>query len=496
MKMRRILSAALIALLIVSVFPVPAGVESVFTTIDDAIVFCREQAVGRNPEFGFTLTVPLDVADAAGGISEYYSTVRAKIRSGILDHTGVGNEGDYLRWSQEQMTFETVISASGSQAVYNVTVKTIFYSSAEQEAELTSELDRIYTSLDLKTKSEYEKVIAITDWICDNVTYDHENLNNEEYGLKYTAYAAAVNGTSVCQGYASLFYRMALDNGLDARGVSGIANGGAHSWNIVRIDGIYYLIDTTWAAINVNNKEKYILRGTNDFGVDTASHKADWPDGFLDRYTISASAYTVPGTGCEAHTWDDGVITDPATCSAEGVMTYTCAVCDEKRTETIEKDANNHVGGTELRNVSSMTCGADGYTGDTYCKSCGELLLRGQKITASGEHVWDNGVVKTEPTYDTTGIKTFTCTVCGMTRDETIEKLKPQVMPGDVNGDGDILANDARLALRASAKLEPLDETQFLAADVDGDGKILAGDARQILRYSAKLQQTFEKAAV
>lgn len=68
------------------------------------------------------------------------------------------------------------------------------------------------------------------------------------------------------------------------------------------------------------------------------------------------------------------------------------------------------------------------------------------------------------------------------------------IMPGDVNGDGDVLANDARLALRASAKLETLDAAQTEAADVDGDGRVLANDARQILRFSAKLQNEFEKA--
>ena len=67
--------------------------------------------------------------------------------------------------------------------------------------------------------------------------------------------------------------------------------------------------------------------------------------------------------------------------------------------------------------------------------------------------------------------------------------------PGDVDGNGQILADDARLALRFSAKLEELDENQQKAADTDGNGQVLADDARQILRFSAKLIQEFEKAA-
>ena len=57
----------------------------------------------------------------------------------------------------------------------------------------------------------------------------------------------------------------------------------------------------------------------------------------------------------------------------------------------------------------------------------------------------------------------------------------------DVNRDGNISAGDARLALRASAKLEVLEGNSFIAADIDKNGKITASDARLILRKSAKL---------
>ena len=72
-------------------------------------------------------------------------------------------------------------------------------------------------------------------------------------------------------------------------------------------------------------------------------------------------------------------------------------------------------------------------------------------------------------------------------------KIYYDYIPGDVDGDGEVLANDARLALRASAKLVKLYGVAFRAADVDEDGDVLADDARQILRYSAKLQHEFVK---
>lgn len=64
---------------------------------------------------------------------------------------------------------------------------------------------------------------------------------------------------------------------------------------------------------------------------------------------------------------------------------------------------------------------------------------------------------------------------------------KDPVIKGDVNGDGKVAAADAREALRASAKLEKLSDTEIKAADMNNDGKVTASDAREILREAAQL---------
>ena len=64
--------------------------------------------------------------------------------------------------------------------------------------------------------------------------------------------------------------------------------------------------------------------------------------------------------------------------------------------------------------------------------------------------------------------------------------------PGDLNGDGQILANDARLALRISAKLETATAQQTVSGDINKNGHIDASDARKILRYSAGLDKAPE----
>ncbi|GEM_PF-1917758 len=69
---------------------------------------------------------------------------------------------------------------------------------------------------------------------------------------------------------------------------------------------------------------------------------------------------------------------------------------------------------------------------------------------------------------------------------ETATEIIPEIL-GDVDGNGIVNARDARLALRASAKIERLNSYQIRVADYDKNGKLSALDARYILRASAKL---------
>ncbi|MCR5783988.1 MAG: hypothetical protein K6G90_14785 [Clostridia bacterium] len=294
--MKKILFAFIGAVLLLSVVSVWAGADQTFTSLDDAADYCREQAIGRASQLDYTLIVSMDDVEASGDLYDYYYYAQDYIRNKMLAHTGAGTEGDYLFWTVGETSGSASISVSGSQVSYNMHSTIGYYTTYAQESDLTSALQQIYRQLKLSEKSDYGKVIAITDWICDNVTYDYANLDNDGYNLKYTAYAAAINGTSVCQGYATLFYRMALDNDIDARVVTGTADGGDHAWNIVRLDGVYYLVDVTWAD-GTGRKDKYILCGTEDFGLDAGSHIADWPPELYTDYTISATAYPYSRAG-------------------------------------------------------------------------------------------------------------------------------------------------------------------------------------------------------
>lgn len=68
---------------------------------------------------------------------------------------------------------------------------------------------------------------------------------------------------------------------------------------------------------------------------------------------------------------------------------------------------------------------------------------------------------------------------------------EPQVLYGDVNGDGKITPYDATLVLRHDAEIESLGDTGLVAADVNGDGKVTPFDATLILRFDAELINKF-----
>ena len=72
---------------------------------------------------------------------------------------------------------------------------------------------------------------------------------------------------------------------------------------------------------------------------------------------------------------------------------------------------------------------------------------------------------------------------------EYIVEKRREIRIGDINFDSQVNAADARLALRASARLETLTDESFLAADVDFDEKVTAADARKILRVAAGLEK-------
>ncbi len=209
--------------------------------------------------------------------------------------------------------------------------------------------------------------------------------------------------------------------------------------SVTAIGAIY----TTKGGANIcssNGTGKYIQQGAP--GKETATY----------QYNANGNnAVTIPITAAKLHN-ADGSYADTKDKNSGTTFYYSNGVwgtakpCDHKN--------------TEIRNAKDATCTVPGYTGDTYCKNCGEKIGTGTAIPAKGHtevideavaatcttpgktegkhcsvcnevlvaqkeipakgHSWDAGVITTAATCENAGVKTYTCTVCNATKTEAI----------------------------------------------------------------------------
>lgn len=88
--------------------------------------------------------------------------------------------------------------------------------------------------------------------------------------------------------------------------------------------------------------------------------------------------------------------------------------------EIIPVDPDNH---THLEPIAAVasTCTVKGHEAGQKCADCDAVI--GCAELPLAPHSWDAGVVTVQPTYVSTGVRVYTCSVCKQTRSEVIEKL-------------------------------------------------------------------------
>ena len=218
-----------------------------------------------------------------------------KVIGGLLEkaveHTGVPDEGDYINFQYGRYDGSARTQRVKGKTGVVVSYKLSYYDTAEQEKELDAKVDEVIESLDLEDKSDYEKLLAIHDWLCSNVEYDSDNGSDQ----RRTAYDAIVNGKAVCQGYSNALYRLLLEAGVDNRIVygKGVESSGItmpHTWNIVDLYGKYYYVDVTWD--DSTRSRDYFIQPEGEFTKNHIADKDYAGDHFTGEYPISKEAFT------------------------------------------------------------------------------------------------------------------------------------------------------------------------------------------------------------
>lgn len=223
-----------------------------------------------------------------------YSACDYAYAAGITD-------GDYLRWCWGHFSMNGYGYGRNN---YELTYSIRYYTTYEQEQAVISAMYQTFDALALAGTTDYAKVLRIYQYITGHVTYDYAGLNDmneqiaiygsnyqavvpQRYFLPFTAYAALMNGTSVCQGYATLFYAMCRIAGVPVR----VVTSDDHAWNIVCLNGIWYNVDATFDSNNPSSP-RYFLKSANTF--NDGMHVREYPfntAGFEASYPTSSTDY-------------------------------------------------------------------------------------------------------------------------------------------------------------------------------------------------------------
>lgn len=207
-------------------------------------------------------------------------------------------------------------------------------------------------------------------------------------------------------------------------------------------------------------------------GHDIAATGHTWDDGEITKeptqtatgiktYTCKTCHKTRTETipMLKGHHWDDGTVIKEPTCTESGEKIYHCTDedCNESYTEIIKATGHQHTKlirkkeaaceeegysgdtycedckqiikagktisptghiNTEIRNKRTATCESEGYTGDTYCITCNKKLKDGQMIPKT-DHNW---TIKEIPaTCESDGSRTYICDTCKETKVQSIK---------------------------------------------------------------------------
>lgn len=157
-----------------------------------------------------------------------------------------------------------------------------------------------------KSKDDVEKVRAIYRWITANIAYDTSGYFSGSYG-DLSPEGVLKGGKSICAGYSDLFENLSKTAGLETVTISGYAKGynydvgdrfsGSpnHAWNAVKLNGTWYLLDSTWGAGHVRDgsfvrefDDHYFLTSPDEFIFEHYPEDTKWqlldPPQSLDKF--------------------------------------------------------------------------------------------------------------------------------------------------------------------------------------------------------------------
>jgi len=120
---------------------------------------------------------------------------------------------------------------------------------SEEEQQVLELALQLVEQAEAETDTDLEKEIWLHDWLCDRVRYESPDMDvSRKYYIQLrelSCIGAMLDGIANCQGYTDAFYLLGSLAGFEMHRLIG-DTGDGHIWNIIRLDGQWYIADATF----------------------------------------------------------------------------------------------------------------------------------------------------------------------------------------------------------------------------------------------------------
>lgn len=166
----------------------------------------------------------------------------------------------------------------------------LYYSKSKEDilshrTEIENKRNELLNNKISPNMSDFEKVLAIHDYIINNARYDERLLLQGVIPPEsYSTYGVLNLGIGVCESYAKAMKYLLDGVNIESLIVIGESNGENHAWNLVKLDDEYYHIDPTWNDPVTNNGFDVIRYNFFNLNDEEISKTHTWE---RDNYPIA-----------------------------------------------------------------------------------------------------------------------------------------------------------------------------------------------------------------
>lgn len=263
--------------------------------------------------------------------------------------------------------------------------------------------------------SNYSKALWLHDWLLEQLDYDNS--------LKWSSAESALTRSSgTCQAYERAYAKLLSAAGIENAETRDTYDG--HTWNAMKLDGKWYQVDCTW---DDSSENYYNFNRTHLYFALSDELMAIAHQGHNKIYTVEG--YATPSNSLEHNYF---VQNGDAQQWVESYRNRIQENLNNKNTE-FSIQADNSTYPPSIYGIQNGII--------AYVMNQNEWFVNGKKVELAAKtndkqfdfivtypvectnHDWDEGVITTEPTCTTKGVKTFTCNNCKTTKTEEVKAL-------------------------------------------------------------------------